>query len=77
MFSLPKLLVLALIVGAAWYGYRWVQRVNANQQTKVRRRRTEARAREVEDMVLCSVCQTYVPAEKHEPCDRPDCPYAR
>jgi uncharacterized protein len=30
---------------------------------------------EAEDMVLCPVCQSYVPARGSSNCGRPDCPY--
>ena len=81
MFSLPKLLVLILLIAAGWYGVRWFQRFSAQQSGKVGRRggnkATNARAEEIEDMVMCSVCETYLPSGKHQACDRPDCPYAR
>ncbi|MGF1608091.1 MAG: hypothetical protein ACFCUQ_01755 [Kiloniellales bacterium] len=30
---------------------------------------------DAEDMVLCPVCQSYVPARGSSNCGRPDCPY--
>ncbi len=40
MLSLSKLLLLALVIGAVWFGWRWVNRVSA-----IGRERTAARQR--------------------------------
>ncbi len=86
-FSLQKLLVLAAIVGAVWYGLKLVGRLQ-----EARRLESEAQARgrpgaarraggggkgqaATEEMVQCPVCKTYVAARSADGCGRSDCPY--
>lgn len=38
MLSLSKLLMLALVIGAVWYGWRWVARVEAIGRERLRER---------------------------------------
>lgn len=37
MLSFSKLLLLALVIGAVWYGWRWFQRVDAVRREQLRR----------------------------------------
>ncbi|MHC4983734.1 MAG: hypothetical protein ACYTF6_11305 [Planctomycetota bacterium] len=87
-FSLQKLLVLAAIVGAVWYGFKLVSRLKEARKLEDEaapgKRRKAARrgaagaksaAGTAEDMVQCPVCQTYVAARSAGSCGRPDCPY--
>lgn len=73
-FSLSKLLVLAALVAAVWYGFRWVQRRQQLQQSaesdKVERNGGPAS----EDLVACSLCGVFVPTAGKRSCDRADCP---
>lgn len=87
-FSLQKLLVLAAIVGAVWYGFKLVSRLQearkldekgagGGQRESLWRRATRARsggAQAAEDMVRCPTCGTYV-ARGSASCGRADCPY--
>lgn len=84
MFSLPKLIVLALLLAAVWYGFRWVSRVNhlrAEQAAERRRMRktpgggTAARTPAAEDMEKCPSCGIYVSPRSAASCGRPGCPY--
>lgn len=71
-FSLIKLLVLAAIIAAVWYGFKWVGRYQQVQ----RARAAEEKSRiEGEDMVACERCGTYVVAGRARACGRPDCAY--
>jgi hypothetical protein len=83
-FSLGKLLVLALIVGAVWYGFKYYARIEAKRAAEERLRKERRRARpapkresveDAETMVQCPVCKVYQPAGDTAPCDRADCPY--
>ena len=87
-FSLQKLLVLAAIVGAVWYGFKLVgrlqeaRRLEAEAQARGRpsaARRNTAGAKgqtaTTEEMVQCPVCKTYVAARSTDNCGRADCPY--
>jgi len=86
-FSLAKLLVLAAIVAAVWYGFKYYTRIEAKraaERLKAERqggRRTAKRESDedaetpAETMVQCPVCKVYQPAGDTAPCDRADCPY--
>lgn len=91
MFGLPsiqKLLLLALIVAAVWYGFKAFGRVKESreqQDSKQRRtpRKQSARSRparaedviDAEDMVPCPKCGAYVTAKGAGNCGKPGCPY--
>jgi len=75
-FSLPKLLVLVLIVLAVWYGFKWIGRLDKERRRSVRDGGAAGEPKKaVEDMVKCPVCDAYVPALGATKCDRADCPY--
>ena len=65
-----KILVLLLIVGAVWYGFKVIGRRNMKKQTgDVQNDRIEG-----EDMTACEACGTYVTA-KPSNCGWERCPY--
>jgi hypothetical protein len=65
-----KIIVLLLIIGAVWYGFKMIGRRNINKQAEdARRDRVES-----EDMSACIVCGTYVTASSSN-CGRERCPY--
>jgi uncharacterized protein len=74
--SLPKLLVLALIVAAVWYGYKWVGRWDQERKDKLREDGPDDRVgRDSQDLVQCTLCGTYGPADLERcPEGRDDCP---
>ena len=87
-FSLQKLIVLAAVIAAVWYGFKFVGRLQdareaeqklragGTRQPKARwRRAKQPAAPEAEDMVACPVCQAYVAARGASRCERPGCPY--
>ncbi|MQA65329.1 MAG: hypothetical protein GEU76_05430 [Alphaproteobacteria bacterium] len=70
--SLSKLLVLALIIAAVWYGYKWLTRAGSATRGGGRKRSDAPRA---DDLIACPACGTYVAARLKEcPSDRTDCP---
>jgi hypothetical protein len=69
-FSLPKLIVLAIIIAAVWYGFKMVSRRNKLRADEALSREKEA----VEDMSRCAVCDTFVPGGARH-CGRSGCPY--
>ena len=91
MFGLPsiqKLLLLALIVAAVWYGFKIAGRVKESrdrqdaQQRGAPQRRPARKASapkeeaiEAEDMVPCPKCGAYVAAKAAGNCGKPGCPY--
>jgi uncharacterized protein len=79
-FSFTKFLVLAAIIAAVWYGFRWVGRVaqirkEAAKRAEAESRETRMRAMPSEDMVRCPSCGTYVAPRAARACGRSDCPY--
>ena len=82
-FGIGKLLVLAAIIAAVWYGFKMVGRLDAARRDRpggndrVRRRGGGPgdAPPKVEETVQCPVCDAYVVASSTSPCDRPDCPY--
>lgn len=83
MFSLSKLLVLAAIIGAVWFGFKYLSRMQyqrelrAHTRDRVSRREKESQtgSSSARDMRLCPSCKAYVPAKGAMSCGRPDCPY--
>jgi len=74
-FSLPKLLVLAAIIAAVWYGFKWVGRYNQVQQAKAKERVRQNAADAAADMNPCPQCGVYVPAGEAKTCHHDGCPY--
>lgn len=74
--SLPKLLVLALIIAAIWYGYKWVGRVN--QRRKATPREVGSQGGDRQDLVRCAACGTYGTTGLDRcPEGRDDCPLVK
>lgn len=84
-FSLQKLLLLAAVIGAVWFGFKLVSRLQESRELEAgrrergqeRRRKPESRATpsEAETMIQCPTCGTYVAARGAKSCGRADCPY--
>ncbi len=72
-FSLPKLLVLAAIIAAVWYGFKWISRYQQVQQSKGGK--AGGRINATAEMTACPKCGTYVVADVARSCEREDCPY--
>ncbi len=73
-FSLSKLVVLAALIAAAWYGLRWLQRWQRMQGEAERDRVRDSQAPSSQDLVACTRCGVFVSAEARPSCDRADCP---
>jgi hypothetical protein len=74
-FSLPKLILLGLIVAAIWYGFkffgsgRWAAKVNMRDEKK------QKVTPEAVDMVQCGVCNDFVALKGTTFCGSEGCPY--
>lgn len=88
MFSLSKLLFLALVIGAVWFGWRWYNRVGAVGRERLREREGRGAGKSAgsggaapqvttEDMEKCPECGAYVAPRSAVACGRPVCPYGR
>ena len=70
--SLSKLLVLALIIAAVWYGFKWLNRSKAKDEGSKQANRA---ADGGTDLAACPACGTYVAAGVAKcPDNRDDCP---
>ena len=72
MFAFPKLIIVVLVVVAAWVGYRWLNGVTRELSSRPPTPPPN-RAINAEDLVACEVCGAYVAADAGV-CGRPDCP---
>jgi uncharacterized protein len=80
-FSLQKLLVLAVIIAAIWYGFKWVGRLDKNRKDRLREDKGGAGGASDgdtggdQDLTECALCGTYVAARVTRcPEGRADCP---
>lgn len=74
-FSLPKLLVLAAIIAAVWYGFKWVGRYKEIQESAMKERTRKNEADAAADMIPCPKCGVYVPDGDAANCGQKGCPY--
>lgn len=75
MFSIQKLLVLAAIILAVWYGYKIVAKLDQKRKAMEKRDRAASDRKRIDDLVACPVCGTYAARGEGRACDRDDCPY--
>ncbi len=86
-FSPGKLLFTVLVIGAVWYGFKWLNRFQADQKKNSKKppqdsSRSEAASSaaddaEYEELVACSKCGDFVIADKKSGCGKDGCPYDR
>lgn len=81
-FSLQKLMVLAAIIGAVWYGFKYLGRLSEDRKADAkesiksgRGKDRAARSDGVEEMVRCDACDAFVAANNASSCGREDCPF--
>ena len=76
--TLPKILLIVLVIGAIWWWYRRSQ-IKAREKAELERNpqsRTKNKpAKPIEDMAQCRTCGAYVPAVGARNCGRENCPY--
>ena len=76
--GLGKFILLGLIVGAVWFGFKLFQRRAAMLDPGRDAAAKDAKGASkggVEDMRQCAVCHTYYASAEPESCGRHDCPY--
>lgn len=76
MFSLPKLLLLILVIGGGWYLYKAIQRRGVSGIFDRPDRRDESRSGgpKALDMEKCRICGDFVPSDARA-CGQDRCPY--
>lgn len=75
MFGFGKILVLAVIIAAVWYGFKFVGRLQANRQEEPRDGGREGDSKDAGDMVKCPQCAAFVVAGAAAKCSKSECPY--
>ncbi len=81
-FSIQKLIVLAAVIAAVWYGFKFIGRLDKARKhdAKLARKAPRDTAHggpdaDAEEMERCEVCSAYVSARNPASCGRGDCPY--
>ena len=74
-FSLPKLIVLALIIAAIWYGFKFFSRAQGMSKPEKPGDDTDAVMPDAVDMVKCATCGDFVAAKGASSCGKDGCPY--
>ena len=83
-FSIQKLLVLAAIIVAIVYFFKWVGRAQKKRDSLRKGRKNKPTMDsdsmrhqvDLEEMVQCALCGTYLAASDLQNCGKPDCPYS-
>ena len=71
---LTKLIILAAVIAAVWYGFKLMTRIDQQRREKVAQDKKDA-VSGVADTVQCPVCGTYVAAVGAADCGKSACPY--
>jgi uncharacterized protein len=76
-FSLTKIVVLAAIVAAVWYGFKVVGRheKRRKEDLAVSRKPEPVDVKDVGEMIKCPKCDAFVAANGAMNCGRSNCPY--
>lgn len=75
--SIGKLLVLAVIIGAVWYGYKWLGRNAARDKDKISGDEANGDDDKL-DLVQCPDCGAYGPRDMTAcPEGKSDCPMVK
>ena len=81
-FGLQKLIVLALIIGAVWYGFKFYSRLDGarGKVEKAARKAADkvagaAPGPAAQDMERCETCGDFVTVGSATACGREACPY--
>jgi hypothetical protein len=76
--SLSKVLILIAIISAIWFAFRLIGQLDrqrrVSRKEKERARSQGPTPRQVDDMVKCDVCGTFV-ARGSKECGNPACPF--
>ena len=74
-FSLPKLIVLGLIVAAIWYGFKFFGSGRLASKVNRRDEKNQKKTPEAVEMVQCEVCNDFVTLKGTTFCGSEGCPY--
>lgn len=86
-FSISKILFTVVVIAAIWYGFKFLQRVQDKDRESVARYRPDPGVKsgtrnapkaaddDVETMIECKTCGSFVAASGARSCGREDCPY--
>ena len=71
---LTKLIILVALVLIAWYGFKFMGRVDHKRKQKLAQDQNAARDG-VADTVQCPVCDAYIAESVMRDCGKQGCPY--
>ena len=71
---IQKIIILAALVAAVWYGFKFVSRLEQQRKEKLAQEKRDA-VDGVSDTVKCPVCGTYIAAQSAGDCGETGCPY--
>ena len=75
MFTLQKLAALIAIIGAVWYGFRLVERLQGMRRAAAPPSDGDNPAQfGRQELRRCETCGVFVAARSAGACSRPDCP---
>ena len=74
-FSLPKLIVLVVIIAAIWYGFKLFSRGQSLTKANQPGDDTDSVIPDAVDMVKCTTCGDFVPVKDARSCGKEGCPY--
>ena len=76
-FSFTKLIVLAAIIVAVWYGFKLVGRLDKRRKEQLAssRKLTSAKIKNIGDLVKCPKCDAHVPDQGEMKCGWRTCPH--
>jgi len=74
-FSLPKLIVLAAIIAAIWYGFKIFGRGKVASKSNTPGDDTDSVILDAVDMVKCETCGDFVASKDTTSCGKEGCPY--
>lgn len=57
-FGIGKIIVLAAIVAAVWYGFKFLNRLNQNRARAAAENKSQ-KTESIDKMIKCSACGTY------------------
>ena len=75
MFSFVKILVLAFIILAVCYGFKYVNRIQKHYKKRHETARRQDAIRDASDMIKCPQCAAFVVANGATDCGKSICPY--
>lgn len=75
MFSLGKIFVLTLIILVIWFGFKYIERIRKDNNSKLETARRKDTIKDAGNMIKCPQCTAFVVASGATACGKSICPY--